>query len=672
MKMNGKWKKRIVGLLGVGLAVGVFATEIMTNMTDVQATTKVFTAITDKYGGSTITSKPFTILEIEPDGSIYTFTDEREISVSQHAELGYFMSTSLRRNLGGAGDGLSSGLPIAALGGVHGSPATGMNDATYPDQIYQLRMFGLVKPNGMDSQGISTKIPEYPMFSETAVFSNYYNDVTKYLYASDKALAKGVYTMVESGGDYRLHDGYKLDDKGRICEVTVSQNEVPVIETVSGQDVQTGTKMEETEVLVPVDDIDMSTLQLPTSATKMDGDGKLQYIVKVENGTGNLAFKRSEKATTMQEYWGLTDLALYYATDSNAKFYNSDWFREYVFGDNQTYAKKTINYQMKAASEVKEADLKEADLIYINGSNQAFVNGSDISLENLTTLYNLVIKDHKALMMDYAAYDASLSTNVSKLALLLWQAEQSSLVKAADGKEIFTTTAVAENKDADDSTQISELVDADKLFKDQELVELLKGGVLSSGNGNFVTGNVYVYNHHMSDFVSPKSMVDAYDNFANGDFNSAYTDTVVADGFSPILSYINITNKNSMSGEMANVVTPAVAIQYILISDGNGISVVKNSLNILEIEPTTRFLYNGKYGSEDYTDLEENIKSNRDAFISKNLSAYYADKAKYISFESMTIDEFNGRNEDLIENYDIIYIGSEIGSIPTLCSIQMM
>ena len=98
MKMNGKWKKRIVGLLGVGLAVGVFATEIMTNMTDVQATTKVFTAITDKYGGETNTSKPFTILEIEPDGSTYSFTDERQINVSQHAELGYFMSTSRRRN----------------------------------------------------------------------------------------------------------------------------------------------------------------------------------------------------------------------------------------------------------------------------------------------------------------------------------------------------------------------------------------------------------------------------------------------------------------------------------------------------------------------------------------------------------------------------------------------
>ena len=105
--------------------------------------------------------------------------------------------------------------------------------------------------------------------------------------------------MVESGGDYQLRDGYKLDDSGRICRVTVSTNEVPIMEKdVSGNDVQTGTKIEETEILEPVTDIDETKLQLPTSAT----DG-IPYIKQVQ-GTGNLTFKRSEKATTMQEYSG--------------------------------------------------------------------------------------------------------------------------------------------------------------------------------------------------------------------------------------------------------------------------------------------------------------------------------------------------------------------------------
>lgn len=69
----------------------------------------------------------------------------------------------------------------------------------------------------------------------------------------------------------------------------------------------------------------------------------------------------------------------------------------------------------------------------------------------------------------------------------------------------------------------------------------------------------------MSDFVAAKSLVDALDNFANGDFNTPYSAAVASSGFSPVISYINATNKNSTSGSMSTNVTPAVAIQYILV-----------------------------------------------------------------------------------------------------------
>lgn len=657
MKMNGKSKKLIVGLVGFCMAAVIFAGEILTNVTDVKATTKVFDAITDRYQNS----NTFTILEIEPDDEFYgktetewkwsqdkgTYTEEVfKRTYSKHAELGYFMSVANNQRYG-SGNGPSGGLTQTVRGGVHSDYSTTYNDSTYPAQIYQLRMYGLVKPNGMDSQGISTGISEYPLFAEMAIFSNYYNNMTSHMYDQSECFAKGVYTMVESGGDYQLRDGYKLDDSGRICEVTVSTNEVPIIEKdVSGNDVQTGTKTEETEILVPVTDIDETKLQLPTSAT----DGQ-PYITQVQ-GTGNLTFKRSEKATTMQEYYGITDLALYYATDiQGRKFYNGDWFKEYVLGSNSKYANMNIAYNMVEASKVTTADIDAADLIYINGTYQSFVNGkNDLSTVLMTYLYNQVIQKHKALMMDYASYDASLSNNISKLALLLWQEGQSAVVTDAKDTGIF-------------STDTSELVDPDALFKNTDIISKLQGNILSGGNGNFVSGNVYVYNHHMSDFTSPKSLVDALDNFANGDFNTPYSAAVASSGFSAVISYINATNKNSTSGSMSTSVTPAVAIQYILVNDGTGINIVKNNLKILEIEPTTKFLYNEKYGSEEYGDYEDGneIKANRDAFVSNYLGAFYADKVKYIEFESMTIDEFNGRNDDLIENYDIIYIGSETG-----------
>lgn len=110
MKMNGKSKKLIVGLAGFCMAAVIFAGEIMTNVTDVQATTKVFDAITDRYKGS----NTFTILEIEPDESSYSFTDEQQINVSKHAELGYFSSTSNRRRYGG-GDGLGGACQMQHL-----------------------------------------------------------------------------------------------------------------------------------------------------------------------------------------------------------------------------------------------------------------------------------------------------------------------------------------------------------------------------------------------------------------------------------------------------------------------------------------------------------------------------------------------------------------------------
>ena len=235
-------------------------------------------------------------------------------------------------------------------------------------------------------------------------------------------------------------------------------------------------KIEETEILEPVTDIDETKLQLPTSAT----DG-IPYIKQVQ-GTGNLTFKRSEKATTMQEYYGITDLALYYATDiEGKKFYNSDWFKEYVLGSNKKYANMKINYKMVAASKVTTADIDSADLIYINGTYQSFVKGNnDLSMVIMAYLYNQVVQNHKALMMDYAGYDASLSNNISKLALLLWQEGQSSVVTAAKDTGIFNSTT-------------SELVDPDGLFKKTDIINNLKDSILSGGNGNFVSGNVYVY-----------------------------------------------------------------------------------------------------------------------------------------------------------------------------------
>lgn len=666
MKMNGKGKKLLIGLIGFCMAIVIFAAEVMTNITDVQAETMVFGKITDTYKNK----DEFTILEIEPSDATYTFsvqdsgsnTGNASYTVSDKSELGYLFSAKptsrfykFRNRI------ISGGFGKTSLGARYGDPNIkyeGSWDSAkskeYANLIYVMRSYGLIKPDGPDTEGYSTKIGEYPFYSTGgAVFSSYKGQYTPYQY--DTSFEKGTYSLAPNNdGDYNLADGYTIDNEGRICKVeeqTVSKNGIPEgatpidppdISTVSDND------LVKVQVLTPV--TVREKLELPAESDS------LAYVTQANpKGTGNLSFARDwDESTDKVTYWGYSDRALFYGLDGTGDqgFFNSDWFQEYVFGSNSKYHSLNIQYNTKAANNVTEDDINSADLIYINGTYEEFVNAKqDLSAGVITHLYNKVIIDHKALMMDYAGYSSTLGNNISKLAMLLWQ-EQSVVSKLATEKKYYSGETKLFSK-------------LDEFADDKEVREKLLPTVKSGGNGNFVVGNTYVYNHHLSDFSSPKSLVDAFDNFANGDFNTPYTSTVASTGFSDVLNYITATNKNSMDTTMPLSVTPAVAIQYILVSDGTPLSIVKTTLRVLEIEPTTAFLFNERSGSEEYGELEENgtEQTNRDSFIEQCLSSYYSGDIakKFISFESMSIDEFNGHNEDLIENYDIIYIGSEMG-----------
>ena len=664
MKMNGKSKKIIIGLIGFCMALVIFGAEVMTNITDVQAETMVFGKIKDTYGQA---DQTFTILEIEPTDATYEYTARNSgtYTVSKQAELGYFLATKKKGPYDG--DRIDDGFGKSSRGGIHGDPNTNWTNNSvdeYGKFLMGLRSYGMIKPEGQDTQGTANSIGEYPLYSMSgAVFTPYKTDLCSNAYA--ESFERGVYTLTDQAdGEYNIADGYTINANGQICkyeEMSVSKNEVPegsVYVDPADPDSVSDNSVVVVKVPKPAN-VNESIVGLPVD---IDGTAiitqspTLGSDQKTRTG-GNVKFARSWDTTEKTEYWGYSDRVLYFATSGTGTvgFVNSDWFKEYVFGSNNTYKDKEIDYQCKKASQVSKADIAGADLIYINGTNSSFIaSNSDLSTEVINDLYNKVVVEHKALMMDYAAYSADLNNNISKLALLLWQNDQTSLTNTAKDKGCY-----------DETTKTFK--DLDKFVADQTVAESLKKTIMSGANGNFVVGNTYVYNHHMSDFDSPKSLVDAYDNFANGDFNSAYKSSVASEGFGEVLSYISATNKNSLSGTMPLSVTPAVAIQYILVSDGRGLAIVKNNLRILEIQPTTTFRFNEKSGSEEYVDLASNSqkKANRDAFITNYLSSYYNDEQlkKFIEFESMTIDEFNGRNEDLIENYDIIYIGSELGNL---------
>ena len=669
MKSNKKLKRIIMGGVGFTMAVVVFFVGSMQSMREVTADIRVFDKITEKYA-----NKNLTILEIVPS------------SADTSKEMGYFlrkqnekqmpMDVSYGTALGGVEvDVVVPEVPQYPQGywdsvnNVWVNPtqeqidqynkaveeynakkaeydeayANAVNEA-YANVLYQMRTYGLIRPVGADGSGL---FPIYALYNNNGapVFSNYKTNLCTEAY--DFSYVKGVYEM--GAGDYNIAEGYTIDESGRICEIVkkpvLSDNGV-VSENNPTYDPVSNTITE----IVPVTDIDLSALSLPCSAT-------VEYITAVSEadkglGKGNVKFTRSETVTTKMQYYGLSDLQLYYMRNQNAKFYSSDYFREYVLGSKTTYANKTINYNTVDAKSVTTEQIAAADLIYISGKSVEFEKKDcDISEEIMLEIYNKEVLERKAVMMDYACYSSSADTNVSKLAVLLWRESQS---------EIKTTYESSYGTKTDNADT---LLNVD--FMTGDALKDLQATMMTGANGNFVTGNVYVYNHHMSDFDAPKSLIDAGDVFANGDFNSAYTAGAMQQGFSAVLSYITTTNKNSTTGSMLPSVTPAVAIQYILISDGNPLTIMKNTLNVLEIQPVTSFLFNEERGCDDYGYLDEDgaAKKNRDAFVMNYLSNYYDDKVEYVNFTSMTIDEFNGRNDDLIESYDIIYIGSEMGDL---------
>ena len=622
MKSNKKLKRIIMGGVGFTMAVVVFFVGSMKNMQEVTADVRVFDKITETYPDSD--KFDLNILEIVPTGTMvnnYTDKDcQNAFQMNSASEIGYFLP-------------LQTSQPITptttSYGAALATPLTGKGDASYGDALYQLRTYGMIRPTGIDTAG------EYPIYAlkdgsngaGVPVFSNYQNNYCSIAY--DQSFVKGVYSL--GTGYYNIAQGYTVSGNGTICkEVVVSVNG-----TVSGDEIN------ETIILEPVKDIDPSKLSLPTSTSGFE------YITHAPAGDGNLSFKRSETVTQMTEYYGYSDQTLYYMNDQNVFFYNSSYFREYVLGSRTKYADRNISYNVVQASAVTKEQVNAADLIYISGKDATFATNSDISVDVLLEIYNREVHDHKAVMMDYACYGKESTTNISKLAVLLWRDSQN---------EVRTTY-----EDAFASNDYLASID----FLKGDALKNLRGSMMTGANGNFVTGNVYVYNHHLSDFDNPKSLIDAGDMFANGDFNSAYTAAAMQNGFSEVLNYITATNKNSTTGNMLPSVTPAVAIQYILISDGKPLSIVKTSLNVLEIQPVTSFLFNDVRGSEEYGYLDEDgkAKTNRDNFVTNYLGNYYDDKVDYITFTSMSVEEFNGRNEDLIETYDIIYIGSETGSL---------
>lgn len=395
-------------------------------------------------------------------------------------------------------------------------------------------------------------------------------------------------------------------------------------------------------------------------------------IEHVTDRTGDVIFTESPAG----KYYGLAKDQLYYNTDSSNHFYNGEWFKELVFGDKGLGI--TISVETKTPSEI--TTMNGYDLVYVSGTNEAYINsGADLTDSQVIELYNAVISsNYQAVIMDYALLDAATITdrasagtlsNFERLALLLWQSDQTAILEdAVSGNGAATGGGFDVTVDGSGFYSISGYSGV----PDSVWYQLATSTSLS-GYGNFVAGSVYVYDHRTQYFDSPKAQVNAYDFFGNGDFNSKYVDYLVSAGFSEVEYTVRVNNSNHPEQKMSEKITPAVVVQYILTYDGTASSLVKNELRVLEIQPSRNFLYNTAWGTETYAEIEDGTSSrkaevldNREDFIENYLGEPFYKENKvddvnknYVVFTSMTIEEFICKNENVNEEYDIIYIGSQ-------------
>lgn len=544
----------------------------------------------------------------------------------------------------------------------------GLNIDIAIHHAFILRSYGMIKPFQQDSwitTSNGTVLSEYPIY--TASRGTFYYAAEgdgNYILVNIPTyrFIQGHYALSTTGtGAYDLADNYVIGTGSDNITDAVDENDNPI----DSLNLDANYIYRRDEVTM-----DPGTTS-GNGIVSGNGTGALTYYrytkittptglpegIKLNaNGTGNVDFVYL--ANKADIYYGYAVEQIRYIK-SDPKFKMSDWFKEYVLGDIDLNCNITYTHATLTEINAGTYNVNDYDLIYISGTADEYAKVPDMSSAVVKQLFDASAINHKAVMMDYALYnDADGLTNLEKLALLLWQDDQ--LKVAVDYANCFA-------KDAD-TGEITEISDIDGLLG-SDAMNALKGTKLNGYNGNFAINNVYVYNHHWQDFQNSRLaefQKDALDIFANGDLKTPYDAAAVSGGFQSVVAYITYNNNLNITddgnGKMTEgYVTPAIAIQYILSYGGEDLALTKNVFTVLEIQPTKEFKFNSSLESKEYTLETAEIKANRNEFIETCIDEKVVESGTqdFITFDSVTVDQFNTMQLDVIHDYDIVYIGDE-------------
>ncbi len=321
----------------------------------------------------------------------------------------------------------------------------------------------------------------------------------------------------------------------------------------------------------------------------------------------------------------ITTTVYRYEKDS---YRNNEIFKKYVLGMTGDYARLNVQVVTKTPADLTVADVESADLIYISGKGvDTYATAQFGSDDMAKTLVNRITQGNNRIpcIIDYTIFeniDVNENGNLYRICAVL--------LSEFPGKAYANIEANWSS--ATDTDPWNQIISTHKI----------------SNNGHFIRENIYWYKYNTADYNSTKSVAGQIC-FVNNDTASYFSATAIGSGFAEVVAAIDVENYNNSinypNREAMNInnINQALVVQYILKYNTNANIVYKNTISVLEIQPCKEFDFDDAAG--------------KTAMIQKWLPAF-ENNQNAVTVTCMTLSEFIGLNEDICEEYDLIYIGS--------------
>lgn len=360
-----------------------------------------------------------------------------------------------------------------------------------------------------------------------------------------------------------------------------------------------------------------------------------------EMGTDSYAYDPTNSST----HRFVADYAqgIYHTFLYEGGFTNNEWFKSYVLdrSEQNEYDDTSVDVITVTPDEVTEELAARAGLIYINVDNEK--GNGDISVEAATAILSRVSSDDVAVMVEYSSLPSSAVADISSNSRTMLK---KLLIMLMQNDEVPSAPTDWNAADLNWTT--------------------LYSGIYAGIDVNGTKDHSRVYRRiFINDDSGDRTAI------VSDDFNTPYDPDKVRGGFGIIQEFnskeeakIRYLFEDSGWDGFNKEVTKATSVRYIL-NASKSYNESKGKLNILDLEP---------YQSDHFSDNDMRTVNNGGGNVTvsrivqdkltkqwfiNNLGLEYASRQDDITITQMGTHEFIGRNENINETYDMIYIGTD-------------